>query len=392
MRMRILRNLARRKLRTGLTIAGIAIGIWALVVFSAMAAKVNGLVEGATVYYSGKVIVSSAAREMGEVVPIDASLANRAAALDGVSTAVPLVTIAIDPDGGHSMMMGDTNVIVGSDPDPKAAEPLELRAIQGRLLESADAVRDVVVLGADLARTYEKGIGEEIELRGRPFQVVGILAPTLTVPDTTAYVPLAAAQDLLATQLAEDETETTIPESHLATHVIVYPTPVTAPSDLAPRVKEALPDVATVTSDDVEKDLGSSMVLFNAIIFGVALISLVVGGLSVINTMAMSVQERTREIGIKRAIGGSRGRVVRELVAEAGVIGLIGGLIGLALGAVAVFAANEAGRASGNILFLLTGGSAVFAVAFSTLLGMAAGIVPAWSAARLDPVSALRHD
>jgi len=115
-------------------------------------------------------------------------------------------------------------------------------------------------------------------------------------------------------------------------------------------------------------------------------------GLSVINTMAMSVAERTREIGIKRAIGGSRGRIIRELVTEAGMIGLLGGLIGLALGAVVVVIANEAGRDSGTILFDLTWGTAAFAVAFSTVLGIVAGLVPAWSAARLDPVDALRYE
>jgi len=106
----------------------------------------------------------------------------------------------------------------------------------------------------------------------------------------------------------------------------------------------------------------------------------------------MSVTERTREIGIKRAIGGSRRRIVRELVAEAGLIGIIGGVLGLALGAIVVFLANEAGRGSGTILFDLTLGTAIFAVAFSTILGMVAGIVPAWSAARLDPVQALRYE
>jgi len=106
----------------------------------------------------------------------------------------------------------------------------------------------------------------------------------------------------------------------------------------------------------------------------------------------MSVAERTREIGIKRAIGGTRGRIIRELVIEAGVIGLIGGLFGLALGALVVVLGNEAGRSSGTILFELTPGTAIFAVAFSTILGMVAGVIPAWSAARLDPVQALRYE
>ena len=149
---------------------------------------------------------------------------------------------------------------------------------------------------------------------------------------------------------------------------------------------------ATMTGAEFDESIGSTTVIFNAIIIGVAAISRVVGGLSVINTMAMSVAERTREIGIKRAIGGSRGRIIRELVAEAGVIGMIGGLIGLGLGAIVVVLANEAGRASGTVLFDLTPLTAAFALGFSTILGMLAGIVPAWSAARLDPVSALRYE
>ena len=108
--------------------------------------------------------------------------------------------------------------------------------------------------------------------------------------------------------------------------------------------------------------------------------------------MAMSIAERTREIGIKRAIGGSRSRIVRELVIESGVIGLIGGIVGLVLGALVVFAANEAGRSSGTVLFELTLGTAVTAVAFATILGALAGLVPALHAARLDPVAALRYE
>jgi putative ABC transport system permease protein len=146
-----------------------------------------------------------------------------------------------------------------------------------------------------------------------------------------------------------------------------------------------------MTSADFDQQVGSTTAIFNAIIIGVALISLVVGGLSVINTMAMTVTERTREIGIKRAIGASRRRIIRDLVAEAGVIGLVGGLIGLALGAIAVVIANEVGRSSGTVLFDLTPGTAISAVAFSTFLGILAGVVPAWNAARLDPVVALRY-
>ena len=148
----------------------------------------------------------------------------------------------------------------------------------------------------------------------------------------------------------------------------------------------------TLTGSGFDEQIGSATAIFNAIILGIAAISLSVGGLSVINTMAMSVAERTREIGIKRAIGASRFATVRELVVEAGVIGLIGGLLGLLLGAIVVMLANRAGASSGTILFDLTAGTAIFALVFASVLGMLAGLIPAWSAARLDPVQALRYE
>jgi putative ABC transport system permease protein len=147
-----------------------------------------------------------------------------------------------------------------------------------------------------------------------------------------------------------------------------------------------------MTGKDFDQQIGAATSILNAILVGVALISLVVGGLSVVNTMAMAVAERTREIGIKRAIGGSRSRIVRELVTESALLGSIGGAVGLVLGAVIVILGNEAGRSSGTVLFELTPETAAIAIAFATGLGAVAGLVPAVHAARLDPVSALRYE
>jgi putative ABC transport system permease protein len=291
---------------------------------------------------------------------------------------------------GASMGMPDT-IVAGQPEGDAGLEDFELSYAQGRALTDADEGSFVTVVGADLSRKFDVGAGDTLEIRGHDFEVVGVLEPTLTAPDTSVMMPMAAGQQLFAESLPDVMRES-IDTSSLATQVVVYPEAGVDPVELSDRVEAQLTNVSAMTGAEFDELIGSSLVIFNAIIIGVAAISLVVGGLSVINTMAMSVQERTREIGIKRAIGGQRGRVVRELVAEAGMIGLLGGLIGLALGGIVVVLANEAGRASGTVLFDLTPETAIFALAFSTILGMLAGIVPAWSAARLDPVQALRYE
>ncbi len=202
---------------------------------------------------------------------------------------------------------------------------------------------------------------------------------------------LSTAQALYRSDLPPLVAESLVADA-LANQIVVYPTAGADHAQVASAIEAAVENSATVTGVEFEETVGATTVVFNAIIIGVAAISLIVGGLSIINTMAMSVAERTREIGIRRAIGGSRRRIIRELVAEAGVIGLIGGLIGLGLGALVVLIVNELGRSGGTVLFDLTPQTAAFAVGFSTILGMLAGIIPAWTAARLDPVSALRYE
>lgn len=391
--MSLVRNLIRRKLRTSLTIVGIAVGIWALVVMSSMANKIGALVEGGSTYFEGKIIVSDASNPAFGLgfTPMPISVADMIADVPGVAVAVPEVQLLFDPDDtGAGFGLPDFIVgsVAGAD---QGRETFELSAAQGRLLVEGDEGSDVVVLGADLARKFDKDVGDTLEMRGRDFEVVGLLEPTLTAPDTTAMVPLAAAQSLLSMD-APILARQGMGADQLASQVVVFPDAGTNVDDLAKAIEESVEQVQTITGDEFDEAIGSAVAIFNAIIFGVALISLVVGGLSVINTMAMSVAERTREIGIKRSIGASRSRIVRELVVESSMIGLAGGAIGVVLGAVVVLIGNEAGRSSGTILFQLTFGTAAFALVFSTILGALAGLVPAWTAARLDPVEALRYE
>jgi len=391
--MRYLRDLARRPVRTALTILGITIGIWALVVFGSMANKINAMVEGGSTYYADKLSLSDAAGSLGgfSSAPMSLATADLVRKVDGVDVVRPAVMMLMD-DQASTVTMGVppmiTGAVAGSD---QGRETFVTNIAQGRRLTPADEGAHVTVLGSDIARKYDKHVGDLMSLKGNAFEVVGVLEPTLTAPDQSAEVPLQAAQEMFVLTLPPLVRENLSP-TNLATTMTVYPKPGVDPEILAQRIEAQVPDIAATTGKDFDAQIGSATSVLNAILVGIALISLAVGGLSVVNTMAMSIAERTREIGIKRAIGGSRARIVRELVLEAGLIGFLGGAIGLVLGAVVVYFANEAGRSSGTVLFELTAGTAIVAILFSTILGAVAGFVPAMHAARLDPVSALRYE
>jgi putative ABC transport system permease protein len=388
--MQLLRNLARRRLRTGLTITGITIGIWALVVFSSMANKVDALVSGGSAYYEGKIVVSDGGFGGIGGQPMRLDLLEELAAIDGVDVVVPTAAMIAQEIQGVSFGVPDQlwGTPVGADQGRDTYNPT---IATGRSLTAADDGLDVAVLGTSIAAKRAVGVGDRITVGDHSFEVVGVLEPTLSSPDTTIYVPFSTAQVLVHANLP-DVIRDAVGPHELVTSFTVFPADGVDHAALAADIERELPGFKALTGDAYDQSVGSSVAVFNSIIVGIGLVSLIVGGLSVINTMAMSVAERTREIGIKRAIGARRRRIVRELMVEAGVIGTIGGLLGIGLGALVVVLVNEAGRSSGTVLFELTPGTAVFALAFSSTLGVIAGIVPAWSAARLDPVAALRYE
>jgi len=391
--MRYLRNLTRRPVRTLLTILGITIGIWALVVFGSMANKINALVEGGSGYYADKITVADASGQLGGFAsaPISLSTADRIRAVEGVNVVDSAVMMLMD-DQASAVTMGVPPMISGSVPGgDQGLETFQTKIAEGRQRTLADEGSNVAVLGSDIARKFDKHPGDMIILKGEAFAVIGVLEPTLTAPDQAASIPLAAAQKLFVASLPP-MIQDKVTASDIATSMVVYPKPGQDTGALATRIKAEVPGISTMTGKDFDKQIGSATSILNSILVGIALISLLVGGLSVVNTMAMSIAERTREIGIKRAIGGTRTRIVRELVVESALIGFIGGAVGLILGALVVTVVNEVGRSSGTVLFELTAGTALTALAFSTILGALAGFVPALHAARLDPVAALRYE
>jgi putative ABC transport system permease protein len=180
--------------------------------------------------------------------------------------------------------------------------------------------------------------------------------------------------------------------SNPVTDFVVYPTPGTDPEELAAKINEEVDGVKASGPSYFQEQIASMTSILNYILYGVAAIALVVGGLSVINTMTMSVSERTKEIGMRKAIGASDGQIVRQFLTEAGVIGLFGGVTGLFVGWIATVVANKALEDSAFSLFLLTPRLAAGSVAFAIVLGLIAGFFPSLHAARMKPVDALRYE
>ena len=387
--MRIFRNVFRRKMRAFLTIFGITIGVFALVVMGSMAEKINLLVAGGTRYYGDKVVVTdgSAGTAGFTTTPIGVGRISEVEGVPGVARATASIWMMLDEKGG--MSMGVPQGIAGSDLRSEGYESFKLTMKEGRDLTATD--RGVAVVGCDIAKALDAKVGGTVTLRGKQFQVIGIYDKTLTAPDNTVAVSLYDAQQLLYAQLPQI-VQKQVNSADLATSITAYPKPGVDPDQLASTIQGSLSNV-TASGPQVFVDQFKSMTkIFNSIIFGVALISLLVGGLSVVNTMTMSVLERTREIGIRKAIGASHRQIVGQFLGESAFIGFLGGATGLVLGWVVSIVANALLESSGTVLFLVTPRLAIGAVVFAIVLGVASGFYPSFHAARLKPVLALRYE
>jgi len=158
---------------------------------------------------------------------------------------------------------------------------------------------------------------------------------------------------------------------------------------IAQRINDTVPGVEAPKPSDQVANFKSASTTFTAVFTGAAVLALVIGGLSVVNTMIMAVNERIREIGLKKALGAHTGQVMRDYLLEAAVIGAIGGLVGYALGLGLTSLVTAAGGSSLDI-FLVTPRLTAIALGFAVAMATLAGVLPALRAARLDPVTALR--
>jgi putative ABC transport system permease protein len=397
----MLRNIGRRKLRSVLTISGIVIGVLALTTMGAIAENFNALLDGGVKYFSSNVQVGPPDGQSAPLLPT--SKIDEIKAVEGVAAAFPSYTFAAEPGAVQAVSFGFPDLIIAGDPAENHWAALKTSVAQGHQLDPSSTGQ--VVLGSTIDKKYSKKVGDTIDLPVRPadakpdfvnhtFTVVGILNPTLTAPDTFAYMTTADGQMLLKDSLPI-AIRGQIDVSLITEAIDVYGKPGASISDLdaiADRINAQVTGVKATRPSVIVNSFKSGGAIFTAITTAAALLALVIGGLSVVNTMFMAVAERVREIGLKKAVGATTRHIMGEFLLEATFIGALGGVVGYAIGVLITVIANARTAPGTSTLFLVTVRLTLFALGFAIALGAVAGILPAWRAARLDPVTALRNE
>jgi putative ABC transport system permease protein len=381
----ILRNMWRRKARTFLTVFGIVVGIFALTVLGGLSARLTQQVNGAKSWFTNSISVVPSGGSLfggGEGKYFTLSKVEEINAVPGVKSAAAGIGVLVNDS--QSFSFGAPDLVIGLDLNQSQDILKNLAISSGRPLQPGD--KGQTAIGSVLADKLGAQVGGTVQLKGQPFEVVGIYRPTLSATDNFAFVSYDDALTLFF------KANPFIEKTPISSVIYVTWDKGTDPEALSKSIENKVQGVRVISPAEAERQISQFALIFNAILLGIAFIALLVGGLSIINTMVMSVSERTREIGLKRAIGAETGTILGEYLLESALLGLMGGLIGMGLGLLAILGLNSATQSKNVTVFAITWMVVIGPVIFATVLGTLAGIFPALRASRLKPVESLRED
>jgi putative ABC transport system permease protein len=265
----------------------------------------------------------------------------------------------------------------------------DTKLTDGRFLAVGDGYR--TVLGSSVAREFNLNAGDEIQIKSkrvqrassithaRNFTVVGIMEYTGSFFDNGVMIPLNIAQKFY------DRGDT-------VSFILAVPDQGVDAEDLSKRIELNVEKIKTFSPEQLRKQIEQSLVVFSLITISAAVLAALIGGLSVMNTMLMSVSERTKEFGLMKALGAETRDILFMTMGESAIMGVLGGICGILGGGALVYYLNDFLASRGTILFSVTPKLLVISIVFSTLLGVISGLYPAYRAAKMSPMEALRYE
>ena len=384
-------SLRTNPLRAFLTILGIVIGVAAVVALTSIGGGSTRAVENRFNAFGTDTITVQTSRFSSNATPLSASDLAAIKATPGVKTTVYTVDTSATVTAGSTSAM---ETVTGTFPQIKSIDHLTVAA--GTFFSQFDVAHSlpVAVVGStaasDLSLAPLRAVGQTIKVGGVRFQVIGVLASQGGISfgsvDSSILVPLSSIEGRLVAFHPD------------ISGIRVQATPAAVNSFSAAvestlRTQHGLStsaqdDFQIVNASSIASAVSSSTKTLTELMAAIAAISLIVGGIGVANVMLVTVRERTREIGVRRAVGATRRDIVVEFLVYAVVTSIIGGILGLGFGIAGAFAGGSA--LSVSPVFSVT--TVTLALVVATAVGILAGIGPALQASSVEPTMALRYE
>jgi len=408
-----LESLSGNKLRSGLTVLGIVIGVAAVIAMLAVGNGAQASITGSiTSIGTNLLFVFRGSPESQQGGPGGRGSGNNdrpltladAEAISDPFAAPSVESVAPAIQGNGILSFGgenSTTTISGVTPDYSVVRNLELA--EGEFINQEHMLgrMSVVVLGPEAADTifgrHDGVVGETIRIENQPFRVIGVLVArgggAFGSEDGEAYIPFTTAQARLLKRSSRDEVDILFVQAVTAESVTQASDEIANILRQRHRTPIGDDDFTVFTQQDFLQTFEAITGVLTIFLGGIAGISLLVGGIGIMNIMLVSVTERTREIGLRKALGARRRDIVIQFLTESSLLSLIGGIIGIIFGWLISFAVGQIAAANDTAFVPIVGADAVvLATVFSAAVGLFFGIYPANRAASLEPVEALRYE